>query len=93
VTAAHQGIKYGRPVFSWGSKDLIPLGEARNEYFSALRNADKGDFAPLLPVLGLALRVESFLRTGLVQSGYEGYVASEPPGCNGNRLNLKLTNG
>jgi Fic-DOC domain mobile mystery protein B len=41
-------IKYGRPVFSWGSKDLIAPGEARNEYLSALRNADKGDFTPLL---------------------------------------------
>ena len=41
-------IKYGRPVFSWGSKDLIARGEARNEYLSALRNADKGDFTPLL---------------------------------------------
>lgn len=40
-------IKYGRPTFSWGSKDLITLGEARSEYLSALRNADKGDFTPI----------------------------------------------
>ncbi len=41
-------IKCGRPVFSWGSNDLILPGEARNKYLSALRNADKGDFTPLL---------------------------------------------
>ena len=41
-------VKHGRPTFSWGSKDLIAPGEARNEYLSALRNADKGELTPLL---------------------------------------------
>jgi Fic-DOC domain mobile mystery protein B len=41
-------VQYGCPAFSWGSKDLIAPGEARNAYLGALRNADKGDFTPLL---------------------------------------------
>jgi Fic-DOC domain mobile mystery protein B len=41
-------VKCGHPAFSWGSKDLTALGEARNQYLSALRNADKGDFTSLL---------------------------------------------
>jgi Fic-DOC domain mobile mystery protein B len=41
-------VKYGRSPFTWGSKDLIPPGEARDRYLSALRNADQGDIAPLL---------------------------------------------
>jgi Fic-DOC domain mobile mystery protein B len=41
-------VKYGRPEFSWGGKELTAPGEARNEYLSALRSADKGDLAQLL---------------------------------------------
>jgi len=41
-------VKFGRLPFSWGSKDLLGPGEARNQYLSALRSADNGDFAPLL---------------------------------------------
>lgn len=41
-------VKYGCSPFSWGSKDLIAPGEARDGYLSALRNADQGDIAPLL---------------------------------------------
>jgi Fic-DOC domain mobile mystery protein B len=41
-------VKFGRLPFSWGSKDLMGPGEARNQYLSALRSADNGDFAPLL---------------------------------------------
>jgi Fic-DOC domain mobile mystery protein B len=41
-------VKYGHPVFSWGSMELTAPGEARNDYLSALRTADKGDFTPLL---------------------------------------------
>jgi Fic-DOC domain mobile mystery protein B len=41
-------VKCGRPEFSWGGKELTAPGEARNEYLSALRTADKGDLAQLL---------------------------------------------
>jgi Fic-DOC domain mobile mystery protein B len=41
-------VKHGHPAFSWGSKDLITPGEARNEYLSALHKADQGDITPLL---------------------------------------------
>jgi Fic-DOC domain mobile mystery protein B len=41
-------VKGGRPEFSWGGKELTAPGEARNEYLSALRTADKRDFARLL---------------------------------------------
>jgi Fic-DOC domain mobile mystery protein B len=40
--------KYGRPSFSWGSKDLISVGETREAYLSSLRAADKGDMRGLL---------------------------------------------
>jgi Fic-DOC domain mobile mystery protein B len=40
--------KYGRPVFSWGSEDLIPVGETREAYLSSLRAADNGDIQQLL---------------------------------------------
>ncbi len=40
--------KYGCPVFSWGSKDLIPAGETREAYLTALRTADDGDIQGLL---------------------------------------------
>ena len=41
-------VKGGHPPFSWGSKDLTAPGQARNEYLSALKKADAGDFTPLL---------------------------------------------
>jgi Fic-DOC domain mobile mystery protein B len=40
-------VKCGQPEFSWGGKELTAPGEARNEYLSALRTADKGDFTAL----------------------------------------------
>ncbi len=40
--------KWGRPVFPWGSKDLISPGEAREAYLTALRAADQGDIQGLL---------------------------------------------
>jgi Fic-DOC domain mobile mystery protein B len=40
--------KYGCPVFSWGSKDLISPGESREAYLTALRAADNGDMRGLL---------------------------------------------
>ena len=41
-------VKCGLPAFSWGDKELTAPGEARTEYLSALRTADKGDFTALL---------------------------------------------
>ena len=39
---------YNLPVFSWGSKDLIHKGNARQLYLQALRNADQGSYSKLL---------------------------------------------
>jgi Fic-DOC domain mobile mystery protein B len=33
--------------FSWGSRNLVGVGEARTRYIQALRAADQGDFEPL----------------------------------------------
>ncbi|MFZ3331932.1 MAG: mobile mystery protein B [Candidatus Acidiferrales bacterium] len=41
-------VKNARPAFSWGSRDLIAPGEAREAYLQALRAADHGDLRPLL---------------------------------------------
>jgi Fic-DOC domain mobile mystery protein B len=41
-------IKLGRPAFSWGSKDLVKQGEAREKYLAAMKAADHGDIQPLL---------------------------------------------
>jgi len=41
-------MKLGRPAFSWGSKDLVKQGEARDKYLAAMKTADKGDIRPLL---------------------------------------------
>jgi Fic-DOC domain mobile mystery protein B len=41
-------VKNGRPVFPWGSKNIIAPGEAREAYLAALRAADKGTIEPLL---------------------------------------------
>ena len=38
----------GRPRFSWGSADLHRKGDARERYFSALREADRSNATPLL---------------------------------------------
>ena len=37
----------GRP-FSWGRSSLVDAGETRTLYVSALRQADRGDYADLL---------------------------------------------
>lgn len=39
---------YNRPLFSWGSLDLVPEGEARSNYLNAVKAADKENFDPLL---------------------------------------------
>lgn len=40
--------KQGRPVFSWGSADIVQAGDFRRSYIHALRAADKNDIQPLL---------------------------------------------
>jgi len=41
-------MKLGGAAFSWGSRDLVRPGEARDEYLKVLRAADHGDIQPLL---------------------------------------------
>jgi Fic-DOC domain mobile mystery protein B len=41
-------MRLGAAAFSWGSKDLVKPGEARDEYLKALRAADHDDIQPLL---------------------------------------------
>jgi len=38
---------FGRPVFSWGSENLIKKSTFRSAYLAALRQADIGDLVPL----------------------------------------------
>jgi Fic-DOC domain mobile mystery protein B len=38
----------GREPFSWGGRDLAPVGTLRRRYIAALREADAGDVVPLL---------------------------------------------
>jgi len=40
--------KQGRPVFSWGSADIVRIGDLRRSYIDALRAADRNDIQPLL---------------------------------------------
>lgn len=39
---------FGRPVFTWGSQNLIQSGTFRSSYLNALRNADKGNIETLI---------------------------------------------
>lgn len=39
---------WGRPPFTWGNADLVARGSARMKYLSALRDADIGNYEPLL---------------------------------------------
>lgn len=39
---------FGKDEFTWGSANLINVGIARNNYLTALRNADEGNFKNLL---------------------------------------------
>lgn len=38
----------GRPVFTWGSNDLVDANAIRKQYVTALKGADAHDIAPLL---------------------------------------------
>jgi len=42
----HNGL--GRPIFSWGSRNLVKRGEARTHYLAALRKADENNYSPLI---------------------------------------------
>lgn len=39
---------YGKPVFSWNRTNLNKKGEARTNYLTAIRAADRGDIKPLI---------------------------------------------
>jgi Fic-DOC domain mobile mystery protein B len=39
---------FEKPMFTWGSVNLIKKGEARKKYLTALRDADKGNLEPLI---------------------------------------------
>ncbi len=39
---------FGKPVFTWGGKDIQHKGEARTEYLKALRKADKNNYEDLI---------------------------------------------
>lgn len=41
-------VKLGRSEFSWGTKDMVSIGPAREAYIKALRKADGGDIQELL---------------------------------------------
>lgn len=40
--------RQGRPLFTWGSADIVRAGNFRRFYIEALRAADKNDLGPLL---------------------------------------------
>jgi Fic-DOC domain mobile mystery protein B len=39
--------RLARPLFTWGSTDIVRAGDFRRSYIEALRAADKNDFRPL----------------------------------------------
>jgi len=39
---------FKKPLFSWGSDNLVKIGEVRKRYINAIQEADKGNIAPLL---------------------------------------------
>jgi Fic-DOC domain mobile mystery protein B len=41
-------VKLKRSEFSWGTKDMVSVGPAREAYIKALRKADNGDLLDLL---------------------------------------------
>lgn len=36
------------PVFTWGTSDLVHVGDARKRYLDGIKAADKGDYKPLI---------------------------------------------
>jgi hypothetical protein len=41
-------VQNGEERFTWGSGNLVEVGDVRRRYIEALRAADKKDCAPLL---------------------------------------------
>lgn len=41
-------VQLGQPPLTWGSDNLVDSNRVRDDYLSALRAADQGNFAPLL---------------------------------------------
>ena len=41
-------VKFGRPEFSWGQKNLVAAGPVRDAYLKALKAADNGEIQELL---------------------------------------------
>lgn len=39
---------FNKPVFSWGSEDLVKHGEVRKKYINVIQEADKGNIKSLL---------------------------------------------
>ncbi len=39
---------YNRPIYSWGAANLTNEGEARKAYLKAVKEADKGNYGPLI---------------------------------------------
>lgn len=39
---------FGKPYFTWGSRNLVKQGEARTQYLEALKEADKLNYKPLI---------------------------------------------
>jgi hypothetical protein len=39
---------FDKPVFSWGSSNLIKPGDTRKQYIDAIHVADQGNILPLL---------------------------------------------
>jgi Fic family protein len=40
--------RQGYPPFTWGSADIVRMGDFRRSYIEALRAADKNDIGPVL---------------------------------------------
>ena len=39
---------FGKPYFTWGSRNLVKQGEARTQYLEVLKEADKLNYKPLI---------------------------------------------
>jgi hypothetical protein len=94
--AAHSEVIGVSAILDWRSLQKYPRLRFRIPALSSLRAIRLQDYSLCLCLRTLqafALRIELFLRNELAQRGYESYVDSGRPECNGIRLNVKLTNG
>jgi len=39
---------FKQPVFTWGARDIVHIGEMRKKYLVGIKTADKGDYKPLI---------------------------------------------